>query len=283
MTDFAGFFRKAVFKTVDNRGRAGLLGRIDGTVVYTDDNGNVYRNKVWVRIVTDAGVTEVVAENRSVPLQPGLPVRVATINGTPVVIGSDTVPANIFTGGYMSAVPEHAWTHGRYGPDPLYITGNQFLPLAARPTQPAAMTVTVEQSFYRWEYEERFFATTTSASLSGYVPSNSGEQHYVILSLNRSTEALVITDGTTMQTPLIREVPFTNAAILALVKTIDWACYPIAAIRFYYGQTAVRAPDIFMDLRLWAGEVRLEADIIMTDGDGNIMVDADGNVMVETA
>jgi hypothetical protein len=260
-----------------------LLGRPDGTVVYTDDNGTVYRNKVWVRIVTDAAVTEIVAENRAVPLHPGLPVRVATINGTPTVIGSDTVPANIYTGGYLSDVAEHAWTHGRFGPDPVYIPGLQFLPLAARPSQPSAMTVTVEQGFYRWEYEERFFATTTSASLSSYVPSNSGEQHYILLSLNRSTEALVITDGTTVQTPLIREVPFTNAEILALVKTIATVCYPLAAIRFYYGQTTVRSPDIFMDLRLWAGEVRLEADIIMTDADGNIMVDGDGNVMVETA
>ena len=247
--------RKAILNTVVNEGRTGLLGRADGTIIFTDSSGTTYRNKVWVRIITDAAVTLVVAENAGVPLQPNLPVRVADRNGTPTVIGTDAKRANIFTGGYASNVSEHAWTHGRFGPDPLYITGPTFLPLMARPTQPADMTVTVEEGWFRWEWSVNVWEEAASSSMAAYVPASSGTQHFIILSLNRATNALTITDGVDDSSPLFSTVPFSSADVLTIVRTLDASHYPIAAIRFYVGQTTIKAPDIFKDLRLWGGEL----------------------------
>jgi len=254
MSDLERAFRKAMYYSIDNRGRSGTLGKDDGTIIFTDDNGNEYRNKVWVKIITDAGVSLVVAENSGVPLQPRLPVRVQSINGVLTVTGTDVKKANIYTGGYIASVAEHAWTHGRFGPDPVYITGGQFLPLMATPSNPAAMTVTVIEGWYRWENSINVWDTAASSSLSGYVPATSGTQHFVVLSLDRSSNTLAITDGISTTTPLVTTVPFTNAQILSVIESLDIRYYPIAAIRFYYGQTTIKAPDIWKDLRLWGGE-----------------------------
>ncbi len=274
--------RKAILNTVVNEGRAGLLGKADGTITFTDSTGTEHRNLVWARIVTDAAVTLVVAENTGVPLQPNLPIKIADRNGVPTIIGIDTRKANIFTGGLLSNLPEHAWTHGRFGPDPLYITGPAFLPLMAHPTNPADMTVTVEEAFYRYEGIEKAWTTAASASLSAYVPANAGTQHFIVLCLDRANNALVIVDGTDEANPIFSSVPFTTSDITVI--SVDDAYYPIAAIRFFFGQTTIKAPDIFMDLRLWGGEGAFFSDVdaIMTDGEGAVIVDADGNVIVES-
>lgn len=282
MRELFRLFQKSVEKTIDNRGRAGVLGKADGTVQYTTESGAAHRNLVWVRIVTDAGVTLVVAENSGVPLQPGLPVRVADVNGTETVIGVDVKKANIFTGGFMANLPEHAWTHGRFGPDPLYITGPTFLPLMARPTNPVDMTVTVEEGWYRWKGDEKVWEEGISANLAAYVPTNQGLQHFIILCLDRDTNALAVIDGIDKGTPIVPGVPFITSEVLTQLTGIDDARYPICAIRFYYGQTSIKAPDIFKDLRLWGSEVLFTPDMIMTDGNGNIMVDGNGDVMVES-
>jgi hypothetical protein len=246
--------RKAILNTVVNEGRSGLLGKADGTVIFTDSGGTDHRSLAWVRIITDAAVTLVVAENSGVPLQPNLPIRVADRNGVPTIVGIDTRKANIFTGGYMSNLPEHAWTHGRFGPDPLYITGAAFLPLMARPTQPADMTVTIEEGWFRWEGTVNAFQQAASSSMAAYVPTTAGVQHFIVLSLNRSTNSLTITDGTDQAQAIFGTVPFSTADILTVVNTLGVQHYPIAAIRFYNGQTTIKAPDIFKDLRLWGGE-----------------------------
>ena len=265
--------RKAILNTVVNEGRTGLLGRSDGTVIFTDIDGTEHRNMVWARIITDAAVTLIVAENGGVPLQPNIPVRIADRNGVQTVIGVDVKKANIYAGGYLSNLPEHAWTHGRFGPDPLYITGPSFLPLMARPTQPADMTVTVNEGWYRWEWSVNVWTEAASASMAAYVPSSAGVQHFVVLSLNRATNALAITDGTDDTAPIFSTVPFSSADILPIVRTLDVSHYPIAAIRFYNGQTTIKAPDIFKDLRLWGGElgsnllteISVSDDLTMTD------------------
>jgi hypothetical protein len=246
--------RKAILNTIINEGRSGLLGKADGTVIFTDSSGTDHRNLVWVRIITDASVSVVVAENSGVPLQPNLPIRVADRNGVPTVVGVDTRKANIFTGGYLSNLPEHAWTHGRFGPDPLYITGPAFLPLMARPTQPADMTVTVEEGWFRWESTFNVWQQAVSSSMAAYVPTSAGVQHFIVLSLNRSTNTLTITDGTDGAQPIFGTVPFTTNNVLTIVQTLGIEHYPIAAIRFYNGQTEIKATDIFKDLRLWGGE-----------------------------
>lgn len=258
MNDLVRLFRRAIYNTIDNRGRPGLLGRADGTITFTDDSGVNHREKVWVRIIIQASTTEVVAENRGVPHLVGLPVRVAEVNGVVTVIGVDTRAANIVTGGYLSEVPEHAWTHGRFGPDPLYITGPMFLPLMAVPTYPASYSVTIVEGWYRYGNVLKVWEQADTSTLSAYVPGTTGQQRGIVLSLNRATNTIVITDLGTKQTPYTTGAPFTNAEILAVIGSLGLDHYPIAAIRFYFGQTAIYPHDIFKDLRLWGGEVLVQ-------------------------
>ena len=176
----------------------------------------------------------------------------------------------------------HSWTHYRFGPDPLYIEGLAFLPLTARPSDPPAMTVTVEQAFYRYDGTDKVWEEAASTDLTSFVPTSpvpdGVTQHFVIICLDRTDSTLVVVDGTSTS-GASSAVPFTVSDVSAI--SIDATYYPIAAIRFYFGQTTIQANDIFMDRRLW-GSDRFYENIIMTDGEGAIMVDGEGDVMVQS-
>ncbi len=274
--------KQAILKTVINEGYPAILGRSDGTVTYTDPSGNIHNDRAWARVSTEGITTELIARCITVSHTIGLPVKIANREGTPTVIGLDTARALIYTGGNNPAIGFHAWQHGRLGPDPLYITGPTFIPLMAVPSSPLAMTVTVETGFYRYEGVEKVWEQGNSADLTAFIPASDLNQHFIILCLNRSTNALVVVDG--VDKLALGVNPFTVTDVNAI--SIDNAFYPIAAIRFYNGQTTILAQDIFMDLRLWGGESLgpggANFDVIMTDDLGGVMVDALGNVMVES-
>lgn len=275
--------RQAIVKTVRFEGVPGLLGSTDGsTIRYTDPSGTLHNDKMWVRLGGEGGTTEAVAKAGAVPLIYDLPVRVANRDGTPTIISIDDTRISARTGGYPLETGLHAWTHYRLGPDPLYIEGLAFLPLMARPSSPPAMTVTVEQAFYRYEGTDKVWETGDSADLSSYVPSEPvvSDQHFIIICLDRVNNALAVVDGTDA-TSTSSDVPFTVSDVSAI--SIDATYYPIAAIRFYYGQTTIQVNDIFMDLRLWGGGGNhFDVNTIMTDGDGAVMADGEGNLMVES-
>lgn len=256
--------KQAIIKTIAEEGQPGILGRSDGVLFFTDAAGVVHQDRVWARVGGGDSPSEAVVRIISTPRQLNLPVIIGIRNGQPTVIRGDTERAVVLTGGRPFAnVAEHASSHGRTANDPLYIAGPAFLPLMAVPSNPLAMTVTVQQGFYRYQGTEKVFTTTTGASLAAHVPASQNQQKFVVLSLDRSTNALTVTAGTTVSS-LFGAIPFDAAAVLAIVDDLNDAHYPIAAIRFYYGQTRITAADIFMDLRLWGGEALQGSEALQT-------------------
>jgi len=247
-SELSRLFERAVLQTVVNEGMPALLGN---TLYYVDDNGTYYRDRVWARIGAEAAPVEAVVRCIAVPQTLNLPVIVADRDGVLTVIRTDMNRALEWSGGQLVNVPPHNWTHGRYGPDPLYITGLSFLPLAAYPSNPPDLTVTVEQCFYRYQGTYKVFERTTSDSLAAYRPSSTVVTHYVILALDRLNNALVVVDGADVSGG---NRAYPSAATVLATSGILAHYFPICAIRLYNGQTQIFPRDIFMDLRLWAGE-----------------------------
>ena len=204
------------------------------------------------------------AKNEGVPLHPDFPVKYLEENGINIIHGMDPGGGFVFTGGGIP-LQNHAWMHDRLGPDPLYIRGLAFLPLAARPTSPPSMAVTVERAYYRYDSAPTLWTTANSSSLSAYIPASALVQHFVVISLDRTTGTLAITDGEDAAS-ISSPPPFTDAQILTVLATIPASYWPIAAIRFYNGQTEIRSADISMDLRLWGGELFAQAGSVAASG-----------------
>lgn len=251
MDDLRRLFRRAVLSATLNEGVPGLLGRHDGTLAYTDAQGRTHRDRCWARIGNGDATTEIVVRSSGVPRQYNLPVIIANRGGVPTAIHVDHQRAAQFSAGYLAEVPSHAWTHSRYGLDPLYVPGQQVLQLMAYPTSSASMAVTVAQGFYRWEGVSKVWEVGNSPDLSAFVPTDPSTQHFIVLCLDRANNALAVVDGTdAVAEPTA--IPFDAGDVAAL--SIPLAYYPICAIRFYTGQTSILPYDIFMDLRLWGGE-----------------------------
>jgi len=251
MSELDRAFKRAVLTTVLNEGMPGLLGKADGTLFYTDDTGTRHKDRVWARVGGGSSPTEAVVRCVLVPQTLNLPVIVAEREGVLTAIRTDANRASEWAGGTLANVQPHVWTHGRYGSDALYITGLAFLPLAAYPSSPPDLTVTVEQCFYRYLNVRKVFERTTSASLSAYRPAGADVTHYVILALDRSDNTLDIIDGDDVSGGNRALPSVTTVFNTSGVEAKHW---PICAIRLYNGQTQVMPRDIFMDLRMWAGE-----------------------------
>jgi hypothetical protein len=251
MTELERLFKRAVLQTVLNEGVPALLGKVDETLFYVDDNGTHHKDRVWARIGTGDAPVEAVVRCVNVPQTLNLPVIVADRDGVLTVVRTDTRRALTWGGGTLVNVEPHNWTHDRFGPDPTYKTGLSFLPLAAVPASPPDLTVVVEQCVYRYQGTWTVFETTTSSSLAAYLPAGTEVTHYVILALDRVTNTLTVIDGADV-TGGNRALP--SASTVLATPGVLAQYFPIAAIRLYNGQTQIFPRDIFMDLRLWAGE-----------------------------
>lgn len=268
MSELKRLWQRAVTRSMDQRGYPAEIGLADGTVYWTDGNGVIHRDRVWVRGVDSAnGSIQVVRCHKVTPLH-GMPVRIDQINGVPTIIGADEVKAFEYTGGLpIGAGGPHGWQHGRLGPDPIYIAGLQFMPLLVHPTAPASMRVTVEQGSYRYNNVEKIWQTADSTDLTSYVPGSSTVQHFVIVALDRANNALVIVNGADIDAtdPFGQPAALTPSDVLAI--TIADAYYPLAAILLYNGMTSITPPDIVMDLRLHGGEGLTTGNFVLKAGD----------------
>jgi hypothetical protein len=293
MADLERLAKRAFITLMLAEGVPGVIGKGDGsTVFYTDPDGNTHRNKCWVRIGDPSNASSVVARNTRIPAQYGLPVIVAHRRGTAEIIRADYERAAEYTGNRLVELPSHAHTHQRFGSDPLYVEGMQILPLMLRPQNPADMTVYVGPGFYRYLGTEKAWTGGDSADLSGYVPSAHSltgfvNHHFVIICLDRASNTLVVVDGDD-DTSANYQCPFTASDVAA--TSIDDTYYPLGAIHFYQGQTSIQTRHIFLDHRLWGGELpnlantanNVTVDSIMTDASPGVMIDANGDVMMES-
>ena len=246
--------RQATLNIVQAEGVRGLIGKGDGTVGYVDDAGTAHGDLCWARVGLQNPATEAVIRCVDVPQQYNLPVIIADRGGVLTAIRVDTLRAYSWSDGRFVSTMPHAWTHGRYGPDAVYVTGLQFLPFGCHPAIPPDLTVVVEGGFYRYGGTFTAFATATSDSLSAYRPESTSSSHFLLMCLDRSTGTLAVVDGTDLPGNA-KAVP-TQAEIEAL--TVPDAYWPLAAIRLYNGQTEILPRDICTDLRLWGGEDRIE-------------------------
>ena len=270
-------FKKAAISAIINEGVPGVVGKADGTIFYTTPAGVRHYNRVWARIGEGNERVELVVHAPNISKQWNMPIIIADRGGTPTAVKADWLRASVFTGGRVTDVPQHAWTHQRTSIDPLYIQGQAFIPLMARPTNPPDMTVTVEHGFYRYKSTEKVLTQTVSASLTSFKPDSAALVHYIILCLNREDNNLFIIDGDDV-------ITLTLAIVVAKIANLEDRYFPIAAIQLHQAQTAIHAYDIFYDMRLWGGEGfdsgGADFSLIMTDDTTAIMVDANGNVMV---
>jgi hypothetical protein len=257
MADLVRLAKRAFLAVMLAEGIPGVMGKGDGsTTYYTDPDGTTHRDKCWVRIGDPSNTTSVVARNTRIPAQYGLPVVVAVRRGVIEVIRADYQRAGEYTEHRLVEIPSHAWTHQRFGSDPLYVEGIQVMPLMTVPQNPADMTVYVEPGFYRYLGTEKAWTGGDSDDLSGYVPDAHAltgfiNHHFVIICLDRASNALEVVDGDD-DTTSNYQCPFTASDVAAI--SIDDDYYPLAAIHLYQGQTAIQVRHIFMDHRLWGGE-----------------------------
>ena len=143
--DIQSAFKAAVSKAADNRGKPAIIGKVDGTLYWSDTR----RDLIWVQVGEGESRQEVTAYCYTVSPQRGLPVRVDNVNGTLTVIGTDQKRAVEFSNGRPGfALPAHAWLHARNGSDPIYIEGLQFLPFLVVPVA-GSMSVSVRGGAYR--------------------------------------------------------------------------------------------------------------------------------------
>lgn len=253
MADLKQLFKTAVASSMDLRGKPAVLGKIDGTLYWSSSR----RDMVWARVGESSSFQEMVVQCTKVTPQYDMPVRVDLVNGIMSVVAVDEKRYLEFSGNRPGGnVGAHAWLHGRLGPDPLYITGLQYLPLLVVPTNPAGMTVTVEQGAYRWGGAYKIWERAASGSLAAYVPGSSTVKHFVIICLDRVNNAIEIVDGDDLTAgggdALFGGITLSVADVLEIA--IDDTYLPLAAILLYNGQTEIRAADIVFDLRTWGGE-----------------------------
>lgn len=254
MSEIRRLLHQAARQAVATEGEPGTLGLADGTLYYTDALAAVHYDRVWV---TMSDSSEVVAVCTAVPHQWGLPVYVGARSGVPTVLRTDWAQAQRFTGGRPVGAGQHAWLHNRLGPDALFLGGLQ-VPILVQPTSPVSMAVHVPDIYYVYDGTRKHFAAADSASLSAYVPSSVVVQHFAVLCLDRENNALAVVDGDdsapgSAYSPDTRAfVPFDAADVAGV--TIPAAYWPLVAIRFYNGQTAVQVPDIWLDAQPRGGE-----------------------------
>ena len=244
-------FKSAVARVTDERGKPAVLGKSDGTLYWTDPSGMTHRTRVWARIGEQNSNQAVVVDCLKASPQVDLPVRVDYVNGVLTVIGVDDRRAIEFGGGRPGTpVGAHAWLHSRLGPDPLFISGLQYLPLLVTPTNPADdLTVTVQGGAYKLDDGSlQFLETAVSGSLSSYVPGSG--YHFVIVCLDRPNDAIVIVDGADVSNSsdaLFGKATVSKADIEAVSISADY--WPLAVVLLYAGQTQITARDITHDLR----------------------------------
>jgi len=245
-------------KIVQEHTYVAVLGDGAGNLFSVDESGNVRQGYVRALVQMPAGVERAdIISHKITPVE-GLFVRVRhNLEGNLEVVESLPNTLQSFTGGYnVGSTPAHSDQHAYLGPDPLFLDSRQLEPLRARPQTSAegAPSLTVYLNPYdplAWE--------GGSIDLTSYIPSNSGEQRYVIIGLNSSDNSIEVVAQTSQffgyaNVYFIPPV-FTASAIKSFVSAnFGSAIYPSAAIRLYNGQTHLDLLDFFLDLRLWFTE-----------------------------
>lgn len=264
MTDLIGKFQAAVQNTMDFRGRPAKVGRPDGAIYVTAENGDEYKDRIWVTYTDDeTQLNMAIVDRGGVPPMYGMPIRVINRRKVPTAEIDDSLKMSVYSGNGES-VPVTSHNHYLEGPNAEYVEGLRFMPIGAHPSSPPALTVYIEPAFYRYLGTTKAWEGGNTGSLSSYVPVvDDGRIHFVIIALDRSDNTIDIIDGADV--PMTGTVLFPVNAFVdyddVLAISMDGKYYPIAVVELMYGQTTVLVKHITYDARLWAGEVPNSLDI----------------------
>jgi hypothetical protein len=207
---------------------AGVVGDKFGNVIVPGDE-----NKVYVR-VTGKGVVPVF--NNSVASQYGLAVIVGYSKEDPDKLQILSVrtgsPAGVGGGAGMAYAPasRYRWMDAAGGQDPLYVELRQFMPL--RPGMGGGMLV---QIYRGWVWTGTAFALIPTQNIdlarNSYVPTTTGKAALVLITID-DTAAVVLTKSDEVD---IADIPTT-----AIPTPPAGTAFVVAAVRVYYGQTAIK-------------------------------------------
>lgn len=251
------------------------LGFGDGATLFvTGRNGFVYARPLIPSTATASQV-----RCRSITPAYGLVVIVKPgDDGILEVAGVDPRFEDDFAGstGANFSIAPHAPNHGRYGPDPVFLKGQQYLPLSVIPSTPAGQSIYVNPGWYvDSDGVIQWFAGATVDLSTEIGALTTNQQQLVIIALDRSDGTITATTGAAIvaSTSPSYDMPFTAGN----VQDIDTGTTEqrLQAVRIYAGQTTVQlydAPDTF-DLRLWFDHYSdtlpltkvLDADFIIQD------------------
>lgn len=175
------------------------------------------------------------------------------------VVGEDPFLATEFWGNTGSGnVGPHAATHGLFGGDPLLLDTRQLSgPCRVTPSSPADMNVHISPYVYRNGSAWQCYAGG-SFSLTGKAPTSGNFQVVICIGIQASSNTIISVDGTArfVYSSNLAAVPFDAADVAEVLIAAEEDFILIAAVRLYYGQSAVRYYDIFYDGRQLAGFIQ---------------------------
>lgn len=239
---------------------------------------------VYARPLVPSTATASQVRCRNVVPAYGLPVIVKPgDDGILEVLRADPRMEDAYAGntGANFNIAIHAPNHGRYGPDPIFLSSKQYLPLATIPATPASTSVYVNPIWYvDTSGDQQYFAGGNISLSSEIAALTTNQQQLVIIALNRATGALTKTTGaaTVFVIDTLYEMPFTTANVQAISVAVN--NIKSQAVRIYAGQTTIQLydmPDDF-DLRNWldiAGGSMSGVPITVLDSEFTLQDDAD--------
>lgn len=233
-----------------------VMGKPDGTLYYVDFDNVQHLDLIHVTMNdpnTSATGTRVVRCKKVLP-QWGLNVILRyDTDGVLEVTEEDTNMSGKFSGGRNFNTPAHAWAHQIFGPDPVFLSGLNLLPLLSHPTPTPSLSIVLEPYAYQFEGVNKYWAGG-EIDLTGYYSAIGGTQAFVIICLDPSSNLPVVVNGVGV-TPF---TPYDPDGLVLFdgtdVAAIDTSNYiRSAAIRLYMAQTRIIWSDIFADLKAMAG------------------------------
>lgn len=209
------------------------------------------RSMVWARIDLPTGIVEREVYCRKIMPVLNLPVTIKKHRkGFWEVIEEDPLQASTFWGG--STVNANVGIHGAshlYGSlDPTLIDGRQWMHGRVYPTDTLGLSVNINGAFYRHEGIWKYIPSDT-IDMTALIPESSNFQRIIIVGVDKSTGTWDTVNGEAQFAYITGSIPFDGNDIVSALENADQNFEPIAAVRLYGGQTAIRQYDIFSAVR----------------------------------
>lgn len=207
--------------------------------------------RVWARIELPTGITEREVYCAKVTPALDMPVTVRRHRkGFWEVIEEDPALATAYWGG--TTVNANVGAHGSshlYGSlDPTVIDGRQWMHGRVYPTDTLSLAVNVSGAFYRYQGAWAYAAADT-LDLTALVPSGANLQRCIVVGIDKAAGAWDTVNGAEVFSYVTGAIPFDGADVASVLAGAGDDFEPIAAVRLYGGQTAVRQYDVFLALR----------------------------------